>query len=102
MFLFLLQNIDCGYSLEPPRRGGSNIVPKIYVLSKNKNKWPKGNDHSPNSPQLQSLDKVVGFFAIYGYGGHLGHETLKPYLHVHQQNSSCLDCVSSCSPFWFT
>ena len=30
-FLFLLQNIDCGYSLEPPRR-----VPTIYVLSKNK------------------------------------------------------------------
>ena len=24
LFLFLLQNIDCGYSLEPPRRGGSN------------------------------------------------------------------------------
>ena len=23
-FLFLLQNIDCGYSLQPPRRGGSN------------------------------------------------------------------------------
>ena len=23
-FLFLLQNIDCGYSLEPPRRGCSN------------------------------------------------------------------------------
>ena len=22
-FLFLLQNIYCGYSLEPPRRGGS-------------------------------------------------------------------------------
>ena len=22
-FLFLFQNIDCGYSLEPPRRGGS-------------------------------------------------------------------------------
>ena len=27
--LFLLQNIDCGYTLEPPRRGGSN---EIYVL----------------------------------------------------------------------
>ena len=25
-FLFLLQNIDCGYSLEPPRRGGSNVT----------------------------------------------------------------------------
>ena len=24
-FLFLLQNIDCGYSLEPPQRGGSNV-----------------------------------------------------------------------------
>ena len=23
-FLLLLKNIDCGYSLEPPRRGGSN------------------------------------------------------------------------------
>ena len=22
--IFLLKNIDCGYSLEPPRRGGSN------------------------------------------------------------------------------
>ena len=25
IFLFLLQNIDCGYSLEPPRRGGSYV-----------------------------------------------------------------------------
>ena len=34
-FLFLLQNIDCGYSLEPPRCG-SNLYPEIYVLSNNK------------------------------------------------------------------
>ena len=27
-FLFLLQNIDCGYSLEPSRRGGSNVYPQ--------------------------------------------------------------------------
>ena len=27
-FLFLLQNIDCGYSLEPPRPGGSNVYPQ--------------------------------------------------------------------------
>ena len=26
--LFLLQNIDCGYSLEPHRRGGSNVYPQ--------------------------------------------------------------------------
>ena len=28
VFLFLLQNINCGYSLEPPRRGDSNVYPK--------------------------------------------------------------------------
>ena len=27
-FLFLFKNIDCGYSLEPPRRGGSNEYPQ--------------------------------------------------------------------------
>ena len=26
-FLFPLKHIDCGYSLEPPRRGGSNEYP---------------------------------------------------------------------------
>ena len=31
------QNIDCGYSLEPPRRGGSNEYPQSMFLSKNKN-----------------------------------------------------------------
>ena len=31
VYLFLLQNIDCGYPLEPPRR-----VPTIYVMSENK------------------------------------------------------------------
>ena len=28
IFLFLLKNIDCGNSLEPPRRGGSNEYPQ--------------------------------------------------------------------------
>ena len=27
-YLILLQNIDCGYSLELPRRGGSNVYPQ--------------------------------------------------------------------------
>ena len=35
-FLYLLQNIDCGYSLEPPRRGGSNVYPQSTFWSKNK------------------------------------------------------------------
>ena len=28
IFLTLLKNIDCGYTLEPPRRGGSNENPQ--------------------------------------------------------------------------
>ena len=31
-----VQNIDCGYSLEPPRRGGSNEYPQSMFLSRNK------------------------------------------------------------------
>ena len=39
-FLFLLQNIDCGYSLEPPRRGGSNVYPQSMFGAKIR-KYPK-------------------------------------------------------------
>ena len=34
IFHISAQNIDCGYSLEPPRRGGFN-VPTSYVFNKN-------------------------------------------------------------------
>ena len=37
------QNIDCGYSLEPPRRGGSNENPQAMFLSRNK----KNNVYTP-------------------------------------------------------
>ena len=30
------QNVDCGYSLEPPQRGGSNEYPQSMFLSRNK------------------------------------------------------------------
>ena len=33
-FLFLLENIDCGYSLEPPRRDGSNEHPQSMLWAK--------------------------------------------------------------------
>ena len=35
-FLFLLQNIDCGYTLELPCQGGSNEYPQSMFRSKNK------------------------------------------------------------------
>ena len=40
------QNIDCGYSLEPPRRGGSNEYPQSMFLSRNKK-----NNVYPCKPQ---------------------------------------------------
>ena len=39
IFLIFAQNIDCGYSLEPHRRGGSNEYPQSIFLSRNKKKY---------------------------------------------------------------
>ena len=36
IFHISAQNIDCGYSLEQPRRGGSNVYPQYMFLSRNK------------------------------------------------------------------
>ena len=36
IFHISAQNIDCGYSLEPPRRGGSNEYPQSMFSSRNK------------------------------------------------------------------
>ena len=35
-FHISVQNMDCRYSLEPPRRGGSNVYPQSMFLSINK------------------------------------------------------------------
>ena len=34
-FHISVQNIDCGYSIEPPRRGGSNEYPQSLFLNRN-------------------------------------------------------------------
>ena len=56
-FHILLKNTDCGYSLEPPRRGGSNEYPQSMFLSRNK----KINVY-PCKPQFYY--KRVGFKGI--------------------------------------
>ena len=33
IFHISAQNVDCGYSLEPPRRGGSNEYPQSMFLA---------------------------------------------------------------------
>ena len=47
IFHISAQNIDCGYPLEPPRRGGSNKYPQSMFLSRNKK-----NNVYPCKPQV--------------------------------------------------
>ena len=39
IFHISAQNIDCGYPLEPPRRGGSNEYSRSMFLSRNKKNY---------------------------------------------------------------
>ena len=41
IFLISTQNIDCGYSLKPPRRGGSNEYPQSMFLEQKYEKYQK-------------------------------------------------------------
>ena len=47
IFHISAQNIDCGYSLETPQRGGSNEYPQSIFLSRNKK-----NNAYPCKPQF--------------------------------------------------
>ena len=51
------QNIDCGYSLEPPRRGGSNEYSQSMFLNINKK-----NNVYPCKPKLYCIK--VGFKGV--------------------------------------
>ena len=57
IFHISAQNIDCGYSLEPPCRGGSNEYPQVTFLSRNKK-----NNVYPCKPQFYYIK--VGFKGV--------------------------------------
>ena len=57
IFHISAQNIDCGYSLEPPRRGGSNEYPQSMFLSR----YKKTNVY-PCKPQFYYIK--VGFKGV--------------------------------------
>ena len=57
IFYISAQNIDCGYSLEPPRWGGSNQYPQPMFLSRNKK-----NNVYPCKPQFYYIQ--VGFKGV--------------------------------------
>ena len=73
IFLIFAQNIDCGYILEPPCRGGSNEYPQSMFWSKNKNQRTNGpvNAHLrsavytnviENSPSIGADEALGAFF----------------------------------------
>ena len=62
IFLIFAQNIDCGYTLEPPRRGGSNEYPQSRFWSKNKNQRTNG----PVNAHLSLLHIPINMFEYYG------------------------------------
>ena len=57
IFHISARNIDCGYSLEPPRRGGSNEYPQSMFLNRNKK-----NNVYPCKPQFYYIK--VGFKGV--------------------------------------
>ena len=57
IFHISAQNIDCGHSLEPPRRGGSNEYPQSLFLIRNKK-----NNVYPCKPQFYYIK--VGFKGV--------------------------------------
>ena len=57
IFHISAQNIDCGYLLEPPQRGGSNEYPQSVLLNRNKK-----NNACPCKPQVYNIK--VGFKGV--------------------------------------
>ena len=57
IFHISTQNIDCGYLLEPPCRGGSNGYPQSMFLSRNKR-----NNVYPSKPQFYYIK--VGYKGV--------------------------------------
>ena len=62
IFHLSAQNIDCGYSLEPPRRGGSNEYQQSTFLSRNSK-----NNVYPSKPKFYYIK--LGFNGGKNYMG---------------------------------
>ena len=62
IFLIFAENIDCGYTLEPPRRGGSNEYPQSMFWSKNKK-----NRYTPAYPSFAILNWGLRGYSLHGH-----------------------------------
>ena len=62
IFHISAQNIDCRYSLKPPRRGGSNEYPQSMFLRRNKK-----NNVYPGKPQFYYIKVEFKGSKLYRY-----------------------------------
>ena len=71
------QNIDCGYSLEPPQRGGSNEYPQSIFLSRNKK-----NNVYPCKPQFYYIKMGFKGSKLYRrvFVMYIRRSLMRPYL----------------------
>ena len=60
--LISAQNMDCGYSLEPPRRGGCNEYPQSMLLRRNKK-----NNVYPCKPEFYYIKVGLRGSKLYWY-----------------------------------
>ena len=79
VFLIFAQNIDCGYTLEPPRRGGSNEYPQSMFWSNNKK-----NRYTPANP---SLTIYKWGSRGYTFHGHVFLMTCVPHIYCNVNNN---------------
>ena len=84
------QNIDCGYSLEPPRRGGSNAYPLSVFLSRNKK-----NNLYPFKPQFYYIK--VGFKRGQNYIGMFSWCTEKDIANMRRRWYKCNNVLLAAS-----
>ena len=62
LFLFLLKNIDCGYSLEPPHRGGSNKYSLEPPHRGSSNEYPQSMFRTEIRKISDFLSEIFRFF----------------------------------------
>ena len=62
LFLFFLQNIDCGYMLEPPQLGDSIGYPQSMFWIKN-----KLNRHTPVHPSFKLQKWGIRGYILYAH-----------------------------------
>ena len=67
IFLISAQNIDCGYSLEPPRRGGSNEYPQL--MARRSNEYPQSMFLSRNKKNNVYPCKPQFYYTKVGFKG---------------------------------